>query len=118
MTVHPEGCQSTGRSVHGGGSGRSTVWSPLPVVDLVTGRCKPGNVSRTIARSPLMLDLTVVCTTSAVVPPPGASSDTIVPPAAVSNDEIDVGTSVPVITAPALVVEQPSTSGEGGGPCR
>ena len=80
---------------------------PLPVVDLVTGRCRPGKVSRTISRTPLTMDLTVVCTTSAVVPPPGASSDTVVPPATVANDEIDVGTSVPVVTAPAPVVEQP-----------
>ena len=82
---------------------------PLPVVDLVTGRCKPGKVSITVSRTPLTMDLTVVCTTSAVVPPPGASSDTVVPPATVANDEIDVGTSVSVITAPAPVVEQPSS---------
>ena len=44
---------------------------PLPVVDLVTGRCKPGKVSRTVSSTPLTLDLTVVCTTSAVVPLPG-----------------------------------------------
>ena len=87
---------------------------PRPVFDLVTGRCKPGKVSRTISRTPLTLDLTVVCTTSAVVPPPGTSSDTVVPPAAVANDGIDVGTSVPVVTAPAPVVEQPpSTVREG-----
>ena len=82
---------------------------PLPVVDLVTGRCKPGKVSRTVSRTPLTLDLTVVCTTSAVVPTPGGPSATVVPPAAVANDKIDVGTSVPVVTAPALVVEQPSS---------
>ena len=50
-----------------------------------------------------------MCTTSVVVPLPGASSDTVVPPATVANDEIDVGTSVPVVTAPAPVVEQPSS---------
>ena len=58
---------------------------PLPVVDLVTGRCKPGKVSRTVSRTPLTLDLTVVCMTSVVVPPPGVSSDTVVPPATVAN---------------------------------
>ena len=26
---------------------------PLPVVDLVTARCKPGKVSRTVSRTPL-----------------------------------------------------------------
>ena len=50
-----------------------------------------------------------MCTTSAVVPPPGVSSDTVVPPATVANEGIDVGTSVPVVTAPAPVVEQPSS---------
>ena len=83
--------------------------TPLPVVDLVTGKCKPGKVSRTVSRTPLTLDLTAVCTTSAVVPPPGVSSDTVVPPATVANEGIDVGTSVPVVTAPAQVVEQPSS---------
>ena len=51
----------------------------------MTGRCKPGKVSRTVSMTPLTLDLTVVCTTSAVVPPPGVSSDTVVPPATVAN---------------------------------
>ena len=75
----------------------------------MTGRCRPGRVSRTISRTPLTMDLTVVCMTSAVVPPPGASSDTVVPPATVANDEIDVVKGVPVVTAPAPVVEQPSS---------
>ena len=88
---------------------------PLPVVDLVTGRCKPGKVSRTVSRTPLTLDLTVVCTSSAVVPPPGVSSDTVVPPVTVANEGIDVGTSVPVVAAPAPVVEQPSSPVRGGG---
>ena len=35
---------------------------PAPVVDLVTGKCKPGKVSRTVSTSPLKLDLTVRCT--------------------------------------------------------
>ena len=35
---------------------------PAPVVDLVTGKCKPGKVSRTVSTSPLTLDLTVMCT--------------------------------------------------------
>ena len=92
---------------------------PLPVVDLVTGRCKPGKVSRTVSKTPLTLDLTVVCMTSAVVPPPGVSSDAVVPPATVANDEIlndeykcasryRSGSS----GGAALI------SGEGGGPCR
>ena len=35
---------------------------PAPVVCLVTGKCKPGKVSRTVSTSPLTLDLTVKCT--------------------------------------------------------
>ena len=40
----------------------------------MTGRCKPGKVSRTVSRTPLTLDLTVVRTTSVVVPPPMLSN--------------------------------------------
>ena len=87
---------------------------PLPVVDLVTGKCKPGKLSRTVSRTPLTLDLTVVCATSAVAPPPGTSTDTVVRPAVVANDGIEVGTSVPVVTAPAPVVEQPASPGREG----
>ena len=83
--------------------------APLPIVDLVTGRCKPGKVSRTVSSTPLTLDLTVVCTTSAVVLPPGVSSDTVVPPAIVANEVIDVDASVSVVGTPAPVVEQPSS---------
>ena len=83
--------------------------APLPIVDLVTGRCKPGKVSRTVSSTPLALDLTVVCTTSVVVSPPGVSSDTVVPPAIVANEVIDVDASVPVVGTPAPVVEQPSS---------
>ena len=81
---------------------------PLPVVDLVTGKCKPGKLSRTVSRTPLTLDLTVVCTSGAVVPPLGVSSDSVVPPAAVTSEGIDVGTSVPIAATPAPIVEQPS----------
>ena len=50
-----------------------------------------------------------MCTTSAVVPPLGVSSETVVPPAVVANDVIDVDASVTVIATPAPVVEQPSS---------
>ena len=80
----------------------------------MTGKCKPGKVSRTVSRTPLTLDLIVVCTSSAVVPPLGVSSDTVVPPATVASEGIDVGTRVPVVAAPAPV-EQPSPPVRGGG---
>ena len=106
----PRGASPPGGQFMGAAQDDQQYDPPLPVVDLVTGRCKLGKVSRTISRTPLTMDLTVVCMTSAVVPPPGVSSDTVVPPATVANDEIDVGTSVPVVTAPAPVVEQPSSA--------
>ena len=76
---------------------------PLPVVDLVTGRCLPGKVSRTVSRIPLTLDFTVVCVTSAVVPPP--------PPGDLCRPLLPmIGLrSVPASAAPI--------SGEGGGSC-
>ena len=80
---------------------------PLLVVDLVTGKCRPGKVSRTVSRTPLTLDLTVVCTSGAVVPPPGVSSDTVLPPATVASEGIDISTSVPVVVVSVPVVEQP-----------
>ena len=79
---------------------------PLPLVDLATGKCKPGKVSSSVSRTPLTLDLTVVCTSGAGVPPPGVTSDTVVPPATVASEGINVGTSVPVVAALVPVVEQ------------
>ena len=81
---------------------------PLPVVDLVTGKCRPGKVSRTVSRTPLALDMTVVCTYGVVVPPPAVTSGTAVHPATVASKGIDVGTSLPVVAAPVPVVEQPA----------
>ena len=51
-----------------GGPTRGTAWldsrqdPSAPSVDLVTGKCRPGKVSRTVSTSPLTLDLTVSCT--------------------------------------------------------
>ena len=43
-----------------------------PVVDLVTGKCKPGKVSRTVSTSPLtLIYLTVMCTPGVEVLQPG-----------------------------------------------
>ena len=75
-----------------GGQTRGTVRvdrrqePPAPVVDLVTGKCKPGKVSRTVSTSPLMLDLTVMCTPGVEVLQPGASTQVVLPPATVAND--------------------------------
>ena len=47
---------------------------PAPVVDPMTGKCRPGKVSRTVSTSPLMLDLTVMCTPGTEVLQPGAAA--------------------------------------------
>ena len=70
------------------------------MVDLVTGKFKLGKVSRTVSMTPLMLDLTVVCTSGPVVPPPGVSPHAVLPPATVAINVIDIGTSMPVVAAP------------------
>ena len=77
------------------------------MVDPVTGKCKPGKVSRTVSTSPLTLDLTVKCTSGVKVPPPGASTQVVLPPATVDHTDIAAGTSTPLVSTPAPVVEQP-----------
>ena len=77
------------------------------MVDLVTGKCKPGKVSRTVSTSLLTLDLTVRCTSSVKVPTPGASTQVVLPPATVAGTVTAVGTSTPFVAAPASIVEQP-----------
>ena len=59
---------------------------PVPVVDLVTGKCKPGKVSRTVSTTLLTLDLTVVCTSGVKVPPPGVSTQVSLAYAAVGSN--------------------------------
>ena len=68
----------------GGQTGRAAQMDsrqepPAPAVDLVTGKCRPGKVSRTVSTSPLTLDLTVMCT-------PG-----VLPPGTVANTVADLG---------------------------
>ena len=80
---------------------------PAPMVDLVTGKCKPGKVSMTVSTSPLTLDLTVMCTSVVKVPTPGASTQVVLPLATVAGTVTAVGTSTPFVVTPAPVVEQP-----------
>ena len=83
---------------------------PAPVVDLVTGKCKPGKVSRTVSTSPLTLDLTVMCTPGGRGSAAGASTQVVLPPATVANTVTAVDTSTPFVATPATpapVVEQP-----------
>ena len=80
---------------------------PAPVVDLVTGKCKWGIVSRLVFTSLLALDLTVVCTSGVKVPPPGASTQVVLPPATVAGTVTAIGTSTTFVAIPAPVLEQP-----------
>ena len=73
----------------------------------MTGKCKPGKVSRTVSTSPLTLDLTVVCTSCVKVPLAGASTQVVLPSAIVASAVTAVGTNMPFVAAPAPVVEQP-----------
>ena len=73
----------------------------------MTGKCKPGKVSRTVSTSPLTLDLRVMCTSCVKVPTPGASTQVVLPPATVAGTVTAVGTSTPFVAIPAPVVEQP-----------
>ena len=65
---------------------------PGPVVDLVTGTCKRGIVSRPAFTSPLTLDLTAMCTSGVKVLPPGASTQVVLPPATMASTVTAVGT--------------------------
>ena len=80
---------------------------PAPVVDLVTGKCKWGIVSRPVFTSPLTLDMTVVCTSRVKVPPPWASTQVVLTPATVASTVTAIGTSTPFVATPAPVLEQP-----------
>ena len=63
-----------------GGQTSRTAWidsrqePPALAVDLMTGKCRPGKVSRTVPTSPLTLDLTVMCTPGAEVLQPCAAA--------------------------------------------
>ena len=78
---------------------------PAPMVDLVSGKCKPGKVSRTVSTSPLTLDLTVKCTSEVKVPPPTASTQVVLPQATIAHTGTAAGTSKPFVSTPAPVVE-------------
>ena len=80
---------------------------PAPAVDLVTGKCIPGKVSRTVSTSPLTLDLTVMCTPGADVLQPGAAAQGVLPPDTVANTVATFDMSTPAVATPAPVVGQP-----------
>ena len=78
-----------------------------PAVDLVTGKCRPGKVSRTVSTSPLTLDLTVSCTPETDILQPGAAAQGVLPPDTVTNSVTGFDTSTPAVAVAAPVVRQP-----------
>ena len=77
-----------------------------PVVDLVTGKCKPGIVSRTVSTSPLTLYMTVVCTPDPDPLQPGEVAQELLPADTVNKSVTGFDTSTPFVATPAIVVGQ------------
>ena len=50
-----------------------------PTVDLVTGKCKPGKVIRTVSASPLTVDMTVSCNSEPDSVQQGVDADVLPP---------------------------------------
>ena len=76
-------------------------------MDLVTGKCKPGKVSRTVSTSPLTLDMTVMCTPEGEILHPAAAAHGVLPQDTVTNTVAGFDTSTPAVATPAPVVGQP-----------
>ena len=83
-----------------------------PAVDMVTGRCRPGKVSRTVSTSPLTLDMTVMCTPDAEILQPGAVAQGVLPAYTVNKSVTSLDTSTPLVATPATVVGQPIPQGK------
>ena len=76
-------------------------------MDLVTGKCNPGKVSRTVSTSPLTLDMTVVCIPEPGILQPRAAPHGALPPDTVNKTVAGFDTSTPAVATPATVVGQP-----------
>ena len=77
-----------------------------PAVDPVTGKCRPGKVSRTVSTSPLMLDMTVVCTPDPDLLQPGAVAQEVLTADTVNMSVTGFDASKPLVATPAIVVGQ------------
>ena len=77
-----------------------------PAVDPVTGKCRPGKVSRTVSTSPLMLDMTVVCTPDRDLLQPGAVTQGVLPADTINKSVTGFDTRTPLVATPAIVVGQ------------
>ena len=73
-----------------------------PTVDIVTGKCKPGKMIRTVSASPLTVDMTVSCKPEPDSVQQGVNADVLPPTDSVGMSAADVNTSTPVVTAPGL----------------
>ena len=81
--------------------------SSAPAVDLVTGKCILGKVSRTVSTSPLTLDLTVLCTPETDILQPGTAAQGVLPPGTATNSVTGFDTSTSAVATAAPVVRQP-----------
>ena len=77
-----------------------------PVVDPVTGKCRPGKVSRTVSTSPLTLDMTVVCTPDPDLLQWEAVAQELLPAYTVNRSVTGFDTSTPFVATPAIVMGQ------------
>ena len=77
-----------------------------PVVNPVTGKCRPGRVSRTVPTSPLTLHMTVVCTPNSDFLQPGPVAQELLPAVTVNKSVTGFDTSTPLVATPAMVVGQ------------
>ena len=92
---------------------RSTHELSAPTVDLVTGKCKPGKMIRTVSASPLMVDMTVSCKPEPDSVQHGVNADVLPPTDSVGMSATDVNTSTPVVTAPGgRLTSKKSPSGD------
>ena len=73
----------------------------------MTGKCRPGKVSRTVSTSPFTLYLTAMCTLWTEVLRPGAAAQGVLPPGTMANTVPAFDTSTPAVATPAPVVGQP-----------
>ena len=78
-----------------------------PTVDLVTGKCNPGKVSRTVSTSPLTLDMTVVCIPEPEILQTRADPQGTLPLDTVNKTVAGFDTSMLAVATPATVVGQP-----------
>ena len=81
---------------------RSTHELSAPTVDLVTGKCNPGKMIRTVAASPLTVDRIISCKPEPDCVQHGINADVLPPTDNVGMSATDISVSARVVTAPVL----------------